>query len=472
MYKTVIGLEIHTQLNTKSKIFSPAKNEYKIEPNINVRELDIALPGTLPFLNEEVLKKAIKLCKIYNMNIADKIIFDRKNYYYPDLPKGYQITQNTLPIGTNGYYEMINNKKIRIHDIHIEEDTASLTHYNDYTLINYNRSGIPLLELVTEPDFNSVEEVINFLEDLRFILKEANISQADVIKGQMRCDLNINLKDESDKYITPKVEVKNVNSFKNIKDAINVEVERQIKALENNEKLYQETRRYNEPTNSTILMRSKEDAIDYRYYVEPNIPIFPLKKQLIESVEDFKDVPNKTLIKYVEEYKLDIVNAKKIVREINLTNYFNECININNEYIKESLNLITGPILEYLNKNNLNIKDYIIKPNDLIEIIKLKETGEISTNQIKEILLNINDENISLKEYIEKHNMKQISNIDELEIIIKKILSEHKEEVNKYKNGNKNMVGFFVGMVMKKTSGKANPKTTNELIIKLLEREM
>lgn len=471
MYKTVIGLEIHTELNTESKIFSPAKNKYSLESNVYVKELDIALPGTLPFLNKEVLKKAIKLCKIYNMNIADKIIFDRKNYYYPDLPKGYQITQNTLPIGTNGYYEMINDKKIRIHDIHIEEDTASLTHYDDYTLINYNRSGIPLLEIVTEPDFNSVEEVMNFLEDLRFILKRSNISEAEVIKGQMRCDLNINLKDERDKFITPKVEVKNVNSFKNIKDAINVEVKRQIKALENNEKLYQETRRYNEKTNSTILMRTKEDAIDYRYFVESNIPIFKLDKNLINEVEEFNMMPNKTLKKYVEEYKLNLINSKKIVKDINLTNYFNECIKLNDKYMEDILNLITGPILEYLNKTDLDINSYLLKPVDLVEIISLKEKGDISTNQVKEILLNINEENISLTEYINKHNMKQLNNEDEIIKIIKEIFNEHKEEIEKYKKGNKNMIGFFVGCVMKKTSGKVNPSITNKLIVDLLEKE-
>lgn len=244
MYKVVVGLEIHAVLNTKSKVFSSAKNEYNLNPNENVLPLDIALPGTLPILNKEVLNKAIKLCKILKMDISNLIIFDRKNYYYADLPKGYQITQFTLPIGLNGIYKMLNGKEIRIHDIHIEEDTASLDHYEDYSLLDYNRCGSPLIEIVTEPDFEGLEAV-EFLDDLRLILKNSGISDADITKGQIRCDVNINIKNEKDEYVTSRVEIKGVDSS-NVKKVIEAETKRQLTAVTKNETIKMETRRFDE----------------------------------------------------------------------------------------------------------------------------------------------------------------------------------------------------------------------------------
>lgn len=470
MYKLTVGLEIHTELNTNSKIFSPSKNEYNLDSNVNVSELDIALPGSMPVLNKEVINKSIKLAKIFNMNISELIIFDRKHYFYPDLPKGYQITQHTLPIGLNGTYKLLSEKEIRIHDIHIEEDTASLDHYDNYTLIDYNRSGVPLIEIVTEPDFESVDEAINFLEDLRLILRNNNLSEADVTKGHIRCDVNVSVRGEKEKNLGTRVEIKNVNSFSNVRKVIESEYKRQIELLESGKEVLQETRRYDEETNTTVLMRKKEDAIDYRYFVESNIPIFELPKEYIENTGNDYTLPNDLLSKYTKEYNISLVNAKKIIKSKELIDYFDKCLNLEIDAIKAT-NLITGPILEYLNKVNITIDKYILTPEELKELIRLNDEGELSSKQVKEIILNINEEKINLEKFIKKHNIKQISDEKELTKIIKEILNKNEEKVSEYKNGNEKIKKFFIGIIMKETKGKCNPIKTNEILDKLLKGE-
>ncbi len=470
MYKLTVGLEIHTELNTKTKIFSPSKNEYTLDSNINVSELDIALPGSMPVLNKEVLKKAIKLAKIFNMDIAREIIFDRKHYFYPDLPKGYQITQHTLPIGLSGTYKLLSEKVVRIHDIHIEEDTASLDHYEDYTLIDYNRCGIPLIEIVTEPDFESVEEAINFLEDLRLILRNNNLSEADVTKGHIRCDVNVSVRSEKQKELGTRVEIKNVNSFTNVKKVIESEYKRQVKLLEEKKEVLQETRRYDEESDTTVLMRKKEDAIDYRYFVESNIPIFNLDEEFIENTGNDYTLPNDLLSKYTKEYSISLINAKKIIRSKELIDYFEKCLDLKIDPIKLT-NLVTGPILEYLNKKEIDINKYSLTPEELKELIDLNEKEEISSKQVKEIILNINEEQLSLEKYIKKHNIKQISNEKELTKIINEILEKNKEKIEEYKNGNSNIKKYFIGLIMKETKGKCNPIKTNEILEKLLRGE-
>lgn len=470
MYKTIIGLEVHTELNTNSKIFSPAKNEYNLDSNINVCELDIALPGTLPIFNKEVLKKAILLAKIFKMQIADLVIFDRKHYFYPDLPKGYQITQHTLPIGINGIYKMLNDKNIRIHDIHIEEDTASLDHYDNYTLIDYNRSGVPLIEIVTEPDFEGVDEAISFLEDLRLILRNSNLSEADVTKGHIRCDVNISVKEENDDKLGTRVEIKNVNSFSNVRKVIEAESKRQIEVIKNGGTILQETRRYDEETNTTVLMRSKEDAIDYRYFVEPNIPIFKLSEEFVNSVENNFILPNDLLNKYTNTYNISLVNAKKIIKSNKLINYFEECLKLEMDPIN-TVNLITGPILEYLNKTELEIDMYCITPSELKTLVNINNNGDISTKQMKDIILKINDEKLSVQKYIKKYDIKQINNEEELTKIINNVLKQNEEKVKEYKNGNTNLIKFFIGKIMSETKGNCNPVKTNTILESILKGE-
>lgn len=467
MYKITVGLEVHTELNTKSKIFSPAKNSYDLNPNTNVSPIDIALPGTLPTLNKKVFEKAIKLGKIFNMIISELIIFDRKNYYYPDLPKGYQITQQTLPIAQHGKYKMLNGKEIRIHDIHIEEDTAGLDHFDGFTLIDYNRCGVPLLEIVTEPDFENLEAV-EFLEDLRLILKNADISEADITKGHIRCDVNVSVSKTD--TLGVKVEVKGVDSIANVKKVIEAESTRQIELLEKGEEILQETRRYDEKTNTTILMRTKEDAIDYRYFVEPNIPIFTLPKTFIDSIENDITLPNDLLNKYVNDYKIDLVNAKKIIKDNGLINYFETLINLDIDPTT-AINLITGPISEYLNKKNINITNYYLKPTDLKTIIELNNNGDLSSKQMKEIILKINEEKIPVEKFIKKYNLVQINNEEELTSIINEVLENNKDKLELYKAGKTNTFNFFIGAVMKQTNGNCNPVKTRKILESILKGE-
>ena len=468
MYKLVVGLEIHTELNTNTKAFSSAKNSYSLEENIFVSPVDLAFPGTLPVFNLNVLEKAIKLVKILNMHLSTTVMFDRKNYFYPDLPKGYQITQETLPIGISGEYELLNGKVIGINNIHMEEDTASLDHYDKFTLMDYNRCGVPLIEIVTEPDFRNTEDVMSFLEDLRLILKNANISNADSTKGQIRVDVNVSVMEETDNDFGTRVELKNINSFNVVKKAIECEMNRQVSLLKNGYKIKQETRRYDEELNETVLLRSKEDSIDYRYFIDANIPSFTIPDSFIKSsIKDIPELPNELLKKYVNEYCIDEINAKKIIKDINLCKYFEKLVKNDIDPIM-AINLITGPISEYLNKSYKKISEYTLKEEDLIKLIKLNENGNISSKQLKEIILNIDLENLSIEEFIKKHKMEQVNNTEDIIKIINIVLYNNKSKVNEYKEGKTNLYKYFIGEIMKESKGKINPVLANQELEKIL----
>ena len=309
-YKAVIGLEMHCEMKSNTKVFSSAKNSYSDIANINVNPVDMAFPGILPVLNKECVRKAIMAALILNCKVPEYMYFDRKNYYYPDLPKGYQITQLHDPVGVNGSIKIDCNgvtKEIKIHDIHLEEDAASMEHFSDVSLINYNRAGVPLLELVTEPCIESPEEAVAFLEEMRRIYQYADISEADTKKGQIRCDVNVSIMDKDSNELGTKVEVKNVNSFGNVYETIKYEIERQSKLKDEGryDEVVQETRRFDEETGTTIRMRTKADAIDYKYFVEPNIPKFKIDSNLVEEIKKCIPVlPNERKIKYINEYGL------------------------------------------------------------------------------------------------------------------------------------------------------------------------
>ncbi len=472
-YQTVVGLELHCELNTQSKVFSSAKNNYDSIPNSNVLPLDMAFPGNLPVVNKEAVKKALKMAMCLNCKIPKELTFDRKNYYYPDLPKGYQITQTHNPVGTSGKLLIDVNEhdeEILIHDIHLEEDTASLDHLYDYSLIDYNRSGVPLVEIVTDPCIYSAEAAISFLETLVGIFKYCDISEADTKKGQIRCDVNVNLKDPTNnKYLTPKVEIKNINSFSNVASAINYEVKRQTEALENNNKdsLVQETRRYDEATDTTISMRVKVESVDYKYFIEPNIPIIKIDDNWIESIK--KEIPRLALErkkKYIKDYNLSHYDASIIVKDINISNYFEECISLGIDP-KLSSNWITSEILGILNKENLKIKDFFITPNMLFQILDKMNKGEISSKQAKEIFNKVLSDKVSPNNLLSGY--RQISDEGELVVIIKNILDNNKNLIEEYKNGKNNVFDYFVGQIMKETKGKANPVLTKDLLMKKIK---
>lgn len=467
-YKAVIGLEMHCEMKSNTKVFSSAKNSYSDIANINVNPVDMAFPGILPVLNKECVRKAIMAALILNCKVPEYMYFDRKNYYYPDLPKGYQITQLHDPVGVNGSIKIDCNgvtKEIKIHDIHLEEDAASMEHFSDVSLINYNRAGVPLLELVTEPCIKSPEEAVAFLEEMRRIYQYADISEADTKKGQIRCDVNVSIMDKDSNELGTKVEVKNVNSFGNVYETIKYEIERQSKLKDEGryDEVVQETRRFDEETGTTIRMRTKADAIDYKYFVEPNIPKFKIDSNLVEEIKKCIPVlPNERKIKYINEYGLSEYDANIIIKNKEYADYFEECVSLGMDK-KIAANYLIVQIIAYLNKEAISLNEFYLKPNLLNQIISELEKGNISSKQAKDIFNKALEEEKEPKNFISKDNA-QISDSNELTIIIDNILKNNTSQVEAYKGGKTNLFDYFVGQVMKETRGKANPSLTKEIL--------
>ena len=467
-YKAVIGLEMHCEIKSNSKVFSNAKNDYNELPNCNVSEIDMAFPGILPVLNKECVRKALLASIVLGCKQPDYIYFDRKNYYYPDLPKGYQITQMHAPIGVDGKLTIDVNgkeKEVLIHDIHLEEDSASLDHYSDATLIDYNRCGVPLLELVTEPCLNSAEEAVAFLETVRRIYQYCDISDADTKKGQIRCDVNVSIMDKDDTTLGTKVEMKNVNSFSNVYDTIVYEIERQSKLKDSGRynEVIQETRRFDEETGTTIRMRGKVDAVDYKYFVEPNIPKYRLDKMWLEEIKkSIPMLPKDRKNIYKNDYLLSEYDANIIIKERTTADYFEKCVNLGINP-KTAANWLIVQIVAYLNKNDMELKDFYLKPEYLKQITDAQEEGIISSKQAKEIFNKSLEENREPNNFISKDNG-QISDEKELNILIENILNSNTKQIEEYKNGKTNLFDYFVGQVMKETCGKANPIVTKKIL--------
>ncbi len=470
-YIPTIGIEMHCEMKSHTKVFSRARNTYSEEANIHVSPVDIGLPGILPVLNKECVRKAIKAACILNCTIPKYLYFDRKNYYYPDLPKGYQITQSHDPIGQNGKILVPfqdGDFEVLIHDIHLEEDSAQLEHIGRYSYINYNRSGVPLLELVTEPCFHSKEEVIAFLEYIRRVYQYADISLADATKGQIRCDVNISL--SKDDTLGTKVEVKNVNSFANVGAVIDSEIERQLHLITcgRAEEIEQETRRFDEESGETKRMRSKADAIDYKYFVEPNIPKIRIDEKMIDEIKkEIPVLPRERFLKYTKDYGLTKVDAQTILKEKAISDYFDSWIDAGIEPL-EACNWIIGPILGYLNKEGMKISDFEFSIADFQFVLEKLHDGTISSKQAKEIVGKMLTEHASPKDLI-THDFAQISDEEVLNQIISEIIERSSEQLEAYKNGRTNLFSYFVGQVMKETGGKANPIKTRDLLEKKLK---
>ena len=466
MYKTVIGLEVHCELKSNSKNFSSAKNGFSDIPNSNVSVVDLGMPGILPVVNKGAVKNSIKMALAMNCTVPEYLTFERKNYFYPDLPKGYQITQFKNPIGTNGYVIIDVDgleKKILIHDTHLEEDTASMDHYNDYSLLDYNRCGVPLLETVTEPCINSAEEAVTFLENLRSIFLYTGASYARSDRGQIRCDVNVSLMPMDAKELGTRVEIKNINSFSGVKEAILCEVARQTEILNNGGIIEQETRRYDENTNKTYTMRSKEDAIDYRYFTDPNLPPIKIDKEWIEEIKkEIPELPNERYKVYTKEYNINSKDAYTIVKDKNISDFYEECIKLLNEPVIIS-NWLTGDVMKNLNKDSLSIGESKISPVMLSDMIKLILDGKINGKQGKQVLEVMMDSGKDANTIVSELGMTQISDSEEIRKIVLNIINENKNLVDDYKNG-KNVFGFIVGLIMKNTNGKANPVVTSKVL--------
>jgi aspartyl-tRNA(Asn)/glutamyl-tRNA(Gln) amidotransferase subunit B len=469
-YLATIGLEIHCSVKSNTKMFSPSKNGYNEMPNTNVNEIDLAFPGVLPQVNMEGVKKAIKMALALNCDVPKYFMFDRKNYYYPDLPKGFQITQNDYPVGTNGYVNVYVNgeeKQIKIHDIHLEEDTASLDHYETYSLIDYNRCGVPLLETVTEPCIHSGDEALAFLDALKKIFIYCNVSDARTELGQMRVDVNISLATKDAKELGTKVEIKNVGSFANVKEAIDYEIERQTKILNEGGKLIQETRRFDEKTRTTIHMREKIEAVDYKYFREPNIPPFLITEELKQEIKNTLPVLQfDRLKKYYEEYKLPELDATTIVKEMENANYYEKIVEAGSNPISAA-NWMTGNILSTLNKNGITIDEFIVSPENIAELIKLIETNEISSKQGKQVFEKMLENNEKPSKIVKDLGMTQITDENILRPMIIELIENNMETVEEYKKG-RSVFNFFVGQVMKQTKGMANPS----IVAKIFKEEV
>ncbi len=467
-YKAVIGLEMHCELKSNSKVFSSGENSYNETPNSNVSPVDMGFPGILPVVNKKCVHDALMMSMILNCTQPEYMYFDRKNYYYPDLPKGYQISQNTEPVGINGCIQIeVNDKRIpvKIHDIHLEEDAASLDHYYATSCIDYNRAGVPLLELVTEPCLHSADEAVAFLEHMRSVYKYCGISEADTKKGQIRCDVNVSIMDEEATELGTKVEVKNINSFGNVYDAINYEIERQSKLKDAGRynEVEQETRRFDEESGTTIHMRSKVDALDYKYFVDPNLPKYKITKEWLAEIR--KEIPLLALErkdKYISELGLSNYDASVIVKEKEYAEYFEEMVNIGID-AKTASNWLTTQILGEINRENISLKEFYLTPTLIKQITDAQIKGTISSKQAKEIFLKALEEKKEPKTYISSDNA-QISDKAELEKIIDEILKNSPSQIEQYKNGKTNLFDYFVGQVMKNTRGKANPVLTKELL--------
>ncbi len=481
-YKVMIGLEMHCEISeTNTKVFSGAKNAYADVPNSNVSAVDMAFPGVLPVLNKKAVEHALMISMILGCKQPEYMYFERKNYYYPDMPKNYQITQETKPIPVGIYGNLKfdckgEEKTIRINNIHLEEDAASSDHYATFSTINYNRAGVPLLELVTEPDLRSADEAVAFLETMRSIYQYAGISEADSRKGQIRCDVNVSIMDKDADETDPsnwgtKVEVKNVNSFGGVRDAINYEIERQIELKENGtyDEMEQQTRRWDEDTFTTIYMRSKADAIDYKYFVEPNIPKYKISSSWLESIRaNIPKLASERKSIYMNEYGLSDYDSTIIVKEKDISDYYEETIKLGGEP-KNSANWLTSVILGHLNKTETKIKDLFLTPQMLVDLMQLVSSGKISSKQSKEVMYKVLEEKKEPKKIVKELGVEQISDDKTIRDIVVKVLDEHPDLIEDHRKG-KNTFDFFVGQVMKATRGKANPSLTAQIIREEIEK--
>ena len=472
MYKTVIGLEVHCELKSNSKNFSSSRNSYSTIPNSNVSVVDLGMPGILPVVNKEAVKNSIKMALAMHCQVPEYLTFERKNYFYPDLPKGYQITQFKHPIGINGYV-MINvngeDKKVLIHDTHLEEDTASLDHYNTYSLLDYNRCGVPLLETVTEPCLNSADEAVAFLEGLRSIFLYCDTSYARSDRGQIRCDVNVSLMREGDTELGTKVEMKNINSFSSVREAIICEVKRQTEILNRGEKVLQETRRFDEVKGETYSMRSKEDAIDYRYFTDPNLPPIKIDREWIKEIkESIPRLHNERYHIYTKEYLLNEKDASTIVRDKKISDYYEKCLKLGGDAVIVS-NWLTGSVIAYMNKFDLSIEDIKLTPKMLVDLIELINKGKISGKQGKEVLEKVMDTGEEPEVIVEKLGISQIGDENTIREIVLEVMHENENLVEDYKNG-KRVFDYFIGQIMKKTRGRANPALTSRILKEELDK--
>lgn len=469
-FEPVIGLEVHAQLKTKSKIFSPESTEFGGSPNSHVSPVCLGLPGVLPVLNKDVLNLAFKAAIALNCELHPRSRFARKNYFYPDLPKGYQISQYEEPFSTGGWVEIgINGstKKINLTRIHMEEDAGKLVHENNGTasFVDLNRAGVPLVEIVSEPEITSAEEAVEYMKKIRSILRYIGVCDGNMEEGSLRCDANVSVRPKGSDKLGTKAEIKNVNSFRYVQKAIEYEIKRQVMSLENGEEIVQETRLFDSNKGVTFSMRSKEEAHDYRYFPDPDLlPVVIEEHQIEELRISLPELPDQKLTRFVEEYKLPEYDAVVLTATREIANYFESALEKHNNP-KIVSNWIMTEVLREL-KDEDDIESFPITPDKLGELLNLIGDGTISGKIAKEVFEEMLSSGKTADEIVKDKGMTQISDQSELEGIISRILDSHPDEIARYKGGDQKLMGFFVGQVMKQTQGKANPKVVNEILRK------
>lgn len=474
-YKTIIGLEIHSELMTKSKIFCNCTTEFGGEANTHCCPVCLGLPGALPVINKKVVEYGIKAGLAFNSKIARETKMDRKNYFYPDLVKGYQISQYDIPLCDGGFIEIETEKGpkiIRLMRIHIEEDTGKSIHSEDGgSLLDFNRSGVPLIEIVTQPDMNSPEEARDFLEKLKATLRYIEVSDCKMEEGSLRCDININVIDEETGVRTSITELKNLNSFKSAVKAMEYEEKRHIAFLKEGKDVVRETRRWDEVKNETIVMRAKASVSDYRYFPEPDMVKMKVEEEWIETIkENLPELPHDKKERFMEVYNLPEYDAGVLTQTKELANFYEETVKYVNDP-KQVSNWVMGDVLRRLKDEEIETEDLTLKPSDLAELIELIKDGKISNNIGKKVLKDMFETGKSASTIVKEKGLIQISNEGEIKTIVEKVIGENEQSVIDYHNGKDRALGFLVGQVMKATRGKANPQLVNKLVLEIIEKE-
>ena len=472
-YETVIGLEVHVELKTESKIFSSSPNAFGSEPNANISPKDLGYPGTLPVLNEEVVNFGMKAAMALNCEIATETIFDRKHYFYPDNPAAYQISQDKQPIGEHGWVEIEvdgKKKKIGIERIHLEEDAGKLTHAPDGSLVDYNRQGTPLIEIVSDPDIRTPEEAYAYLEKIKSIIQYTGVSDVRMEEGSLRCDANISLRPVGQEEFGTKTELKNLNSFAFVRSGLEYEEVRQEKVLSTGGIIEQETRRYDDKTKKTILMRIKGDADDYRFFPDPDIVPLHIDEEWKERIrQEIPELPDARKQRYIDEMDLSAYDAGVLTATKEMADFFENTINLGADG-KLTANWLMGDLSAYMNKHLKELHDLAITPAGLAKMIKLIEDGTISSKIAKEVFAELVENGGDPEKFVKDKGLVQISDEGQLQEIIGKVLDENEQSVLDFKEGKGRALGFLVGQTMKATQGQANPQMVNKILKEEIEK--
>ena len=472
-FEAIIGLELHVEMKTKSKMFSSSPVIYGASPNTQVLPFDIGFPGTMPSVNKQAVINAIRVCHALHMTIDDELWFDRKNYFYSDLPKGYQITQQNRPIGSHGYIDIESTngtKKINIERLHLEEDTCKQLHNGKYTYLDYNRAGVPLLEIVSYPEIKNGEEAMKYVEKIRSIVTFLDVSNGKMEEGSLRCDVNISIRPIGKKEYGTKVEIKNLNSLANIQKVIDWEIKRQQSLLLSGKAVEQETRRYDENSKKTILMRIKTDEVDYKCFTEPNIVPIKLEQEFIKkAILSSPELAENKIARY-KKLGLNDYDAQLLVNNKAISEYFDKVI-AENVNIKLAANWMNVDVQSVLNKNNISIDEFKLSPKNLARLINLIEKGQVSNKQARELFKTIQINDDDPNDLLKSIGTSIINDEQELLKIINAVLIDNPQSIVDYRNGKDRVVGYIVGKVMKITNGKASPSLTNKLVVTQLKGE-